>query len=356
MPGDGSRFDYASLDTGRGLLFVAHVGASEVIEVDVHAHRVMRTIANIDLVHGVFVVPERHRVYATATGANTMIILNEDTGEQIGRAPTGAYPDGLAYDPRRGAVWTTNETGGSETVIDAATGAVRGTVPLGGDVGNVVYDPTGDQMLVAVQGTNQLAVIDPTALAVSKTVALPGCEHPHGLALDPSDRLGFVACQGNAALLTVDLGSGRVAGTNQVGDGPDVLAYDAGARRLYVAAESGWVSVFDLRDHQLAVVGNDHLAAGARVVAVDPTTHHSFYPIPSSADDRPALRELKPPRNTQRNAVSARGFEVCGIQRGAHRLRQVHRVVNGPIVQVEQPRVIGQGMVMHFHDGDVAGA
>jgi hypothetical protein len=40
LPGDGSRFDYAALDAGRGLLFVAHLGASEIIEVDVRAHRV----------------------------------------------------------------------------------------------------------------------------------------------------------------------------------------------------------------------------------------------------------------------------------------------------------------------------
>src|SRR3954463_426509 len=39
LPGDGSRFDYASLDPARGLLFVAHLGASEVIEADIHAGR-----------------------------------------------------------------------------------------------------------------------------------------------------------------------------------------------------------------------------------------------------------------------------------------------------------------------------
>ena len=44
LPGDGSRFDYASLDSGRGLLFIAHLGASEVIEVDVHANTVVRII------------------------------------------------------------------------------------------------------------------------------------------------------------------------------------------------------------------------------------------------------------------------------------------------------------------------
>src|SRR4051812_34843962 len=53
LPGDGSRFDYASIDSGRGLLFIAHLGAGEVIEVDVHAHRVVRVISGMNQVHGV---------------------------------------------------------------------------------------------------------------------------------------------------------------------------------------------------------------------------------------------------------------------------------------------------------------
>jgi DNA-binding beta-propeller fold protein YncE len=83
-------------------------------------------------------------------------------------------------------VWTTNESGGSETVIDARTGAVRGSVDLGGEVGNVVYDPATDRMLVALQGRGDLAVIDPATLAVATRIGLPGCDHPHGLALDPA--------------------------------------------------------------------------------------------------------------------------------------------------------------------------
>jgi hypothetical protein len=82
-----------------------------------------------------------------------------------------------------------------------------------------------------------------------------------------------------------------VTGTNSVGDGPDVLAYDPPAHRLYVAAESGWVTILDLHDSQLAVVGNDHLADGAHVVAVDPNTHRSYYPIPAGSDGHPALLE-----------------------------------------------------------------
>jgi DNA-binding beta-propeller fold protein YncE len=295
LPGDNSRFDYASLDPGRGLLFVAHLGASEVIEVDVHTGHVVRTITGLSDVHGVLVVPALHRVYATATGANEMATLDENTGAVLRRTPTGAYPDGLAYDPVRGTVWTTNESGGSETVIDAATGTVRGTVDLGGDAGNVAYDPAGSgQLLVDVQSRNQLAVIDPVTLTITRRIPLPGCDHDHGLALAPDDRLAFVACDGNARLLAVDLTSRRTIGTDAVGSDPDVLAYDSAAHRLYVAAESGWLTVLDNHDHRLTVSGRAHLADGAHVVAVDSTTHRSYYPVPQGSGGHPALLTYQP--------------------------------------------------------------
>jgi hypothetical protein len=294
LPGDSSRFDYASLDPGRGLLFLAHLGAGEIIEVDIRAGAVVRVIRGIDNVHGVLVVPERHRLYATATGADQLVTLDEDTGADLGRAPTGDYPDGLAYDPVHHTVWTTNETGGSETVVDTDTGRVRGTVQLGGDAGNVVYDKQSGQILADVQSRNQLAVIDPATLTVVRRVPLPGCDHPHGLSLDAPARLAFVACDANATLLSVDMNTWGTLGSQRVGDDPDVLAYDLAARRLYVAAESGWVTILDVRDRQLTVAGRSYLADGAHVVAVDPGTHRSFFPVPHGAAGRPALLIYEP--------------------------------------------------------------
>ena len=294
LPGDGSRFDYASLDAARGLLFVAHLGASQVIEVDVRAGRVVRTIGSLADVHGVLVVPDRHRVYATATGANQLTTLDEDTGTVLRRSPTGDYPDGLAYDPTRGTVWTTNESGGSETVVDAATGTVRGTVTLGGDAGNVAYDPTGHHVLVDVQTRNEIAVIDPATLTITRRIAVPGCDHDHGLALDPPDRLAFVACDGNATLHTLDLTTGHIRDHHTVGTDPDVLAYDPAGHTLYVAAESGWVTTLDNHDRDLVLTGRAHLADGAHVVAVDPTTHRSYYPVPNG--NHPILLTFQPTR------------------------------------------------------------
>jgi DNA-binding beta-propeller fold protein YncE len=69
------------------------------------------------------------------------------------------------------------------------------------------------------------------------------------------------------------------------------LAYDPSAHRLYVAAEDGTVSVLDRTDHGVALVASRHLADGAHVVALDPATHRSFYPIPHAGTGHPAVLE-----------------------------------------------------------------
>jgi len=296
LTGGAVRFDYTGLDAGRGLLFVAHMGAGQLVEVDVHAHTVVRTLGDLPDVHGVIVVPDKHRVYATATGRDQMVAIDEDSGAVVFTAPTDAYPDGLAYDPIRNAVWTTNEHAGSETMIDADTGTVRATVPLGGEVGNVVYDPTADRMVVAVQGRGELAVIDPASVAVTDRIPTPGCDHPHGQTLDTAAQVMFVGCEHNAMMVTVDLAGRTVIDHQRVGEYPDALVYDAGAHRVYVAAESGWVSVFDHGGGHLTPRGTAHLADGAHSLALDPTTHHSYFPVPDGAGGGPVLWEFEPTR------------------------------------------------------------
>jgi DNA-binding beta-propeller fold protein YncE len=294
LSGGPVRFDYTAVDAGRGRLFIAHMGAGELIDVDVRTHTVVRTLPDLEDVHGVIVVPDKHRVYATATGANQLVAIDEDTGAVMFRAPTDTYPDGLAYDPIRRTVWTTNESADTETVIDADTGAVRATVPLGGEVGNVVYNPRTDRIVVAVQGRNDLAVIDPANFIVTERIPTPGCDQPHGQALDDTDQILFVGCEANATMVTVDLTSRSLIDHHKVGDTPDVLAYDSAAHRVYVAAESGWLSIFDHDHGHLTARGSAHLADGAHSLALDPTTHHSYIPIPKGDNGSPVLLEFEP--------------------------------------------------------------
>ena len=73
----------------------ANLGASQIVEVNIRTGRVVRTIPGLAQVHGVLVIPALHRVYVTATGANTVVRIDEDTGRVLGKTATGVYPDGL---------------------------------------------------------------------------------------------------------------------------------------------------------------------------------------------------------------------------------------------------------------------
>jgi DNA-binding beta-propeller fold protein YncE len=144
-------------------------------------------------------------------------------------------------------------------------------------------------MLVAAQSSNQLAVIDPATRAVIRRVPLPGCSDDHSLTLDSPGRLAFVACDVNDVLLTVDMTTWRVTGTANVGVEPDVLAFDPHAGRLYVASESGSVAVLRLHGRRMHVLYSGYLADDAHVVAVDPATGRSYFPVLSASGGHPAV-------------------------------------------------------------------
>jgi DNA-binding beta-propeller fold protein YncE len=102
-------------------------------------------------------------------------------------------------------------------------------------------------------------------------------------------RLAFIACDGNARLLVFDLASLRVTSVQTVGDNPDVLAFDSSMQRLYVAAESGIVAVFDERGRSLHKVAEGFVTTEAHVIAVDPRTHRLYLPL-EDVDGKPVLR------------------------------------------------------------------
>jgi DNA-binding beta-propeller fold protein YncE len=293
LPGEASRFDYQSLDPSRNRLYIAHMGDGTVVVFDVRRRRVVREVEDVDDAHGVLAVPKLGRVFAAATGSHELVTIRERDSRVIARAPAGDYPDGVAYAPSTGDVFVSDEHGGAEIVVGAKSGRRLGAVELGGDAGNVQYDPASRRILVGVQSKNELAVIDPARRRVVARHALPGCDGSHGLHLDPPRRLAFVACEGNAKLLVFDLKRGRVTATFDVGDDPDVLDFDTSLRRLYVAAESGEVAVFQERHRSLRKLGQAKLADNAHSVAVDPRTHLVYFPL-ENVDGKPVLWIMRP--------------------------------------------------------------
>ncbi len=292
LPGTSSRFDYAELDPGTHRLWIAHLGDDVVDEVDTAAAAVVRTVSDLAGATGVIVVPALHRVFVSTPGTAEVAALDEDTGTVLARTPAGSYPDGLAYVPSTGQVWVSDQSGGVETVLDGASGARVATVELGGEAGNVRYDAAGDRVLVDVQTRDEVVAIDPRTRTVQARVRLPGCDHDHSLALD-RDR-AYVACDGNDTLFVLNLADLTVMGTLTVGHQPDVLAVDPVRQLLYVAAESGVLTIIDTARPGGRVLSRDRVGENAHVVALDPATGATYYPLSTGPDGVPELLVMGP--------------------------------------------------------------
>jgi DNA-binding beta-propeller fold protein YncE len=292
LSGPAVRFDYTSLDPGTHLLWISHMDASQLLAFDVVHRRITKTISAPG-VHGVIAVPQLGRVYASATNAREVLTINARTGAVLAHVPAGEYPDGLAYDAVQRHVFVSDETGGVETVL-SASGHRIATIGLGGEAGNVQFDAATDRVFADVQTLNEIAVIDPRTNRIVKRIHVPSCVSDHGLLIDAPHRIAFVACDGNAKLLTLDLRTMSFTGTFDVGQSPDVLAFDAALRRLYVSAESGVVAVFAETVHSAKPLGMSFLATEAHTVAVDPATHLVYFPLQSGSNGQPQLLIMRP--------------------------------------------------------------
>ena len=138
---------------------------------------------------------------------------------------------------------------------------------------------SNDEIFANVQGTRELVEIDPLTDAIVQRNRIPGAVGNHGLLIEPALRLAFIACEGNDILIVLDLRAKKFEAHIAVGQGPDVLAYEATLKRWYVASESGIASVFNV-------------SAEATVV-VDLVSHEVYFPLKETGH-QPILRVMRP--------------------------------------------------------------
>lgn len=309
------RIDYQSIDPDSKKLYVSMMGAGKLLIFDIGENKPLRQLDGFPKTTGVLVVPSLHRVYSSVPGAGLLpsvmvglgmlglssghgavAIVDTETLKEVARLSAGVFPDGIAYDPKDGRVFISDEMGSAVTAIDATANRFIARIPAGGEVGNVRYEPRTGKLYAPIQTNNELAIFDPRNNARIRSYPLPGCEHPHGLEIAANASIGYVACDANDALVTIDLTSGEILSRLPVGHDPDVLAVDAPSKRLYVAGESGNLSTYSIATPAApAALGDTYVGPDAHSVVVDPVTHRLFFPI-ADLNGRAVMRVLAPKR------------------------------------------------------------
>jgi DNA-binding beta-propeller fold protein YncE len=293
LTGGISRFDWMALDQQTHLLYIAHMGAGQIIVFDTQTSKVKTTLSGFPRVTGLLVIPELHRLYASVAGQHKVFAVDTESLKVVAEIPAGHFSDNLTYVPELRHLYVSDETGGEVTVIDVLKNKRIASIHLEGEVGQVRFDPSSGLVYANVQAKNELIAIDPKTRQVTRHFFILGGKHPHGLYIDPDHHLAFIACDGDNKLVVFDLNELKEADVLDLGHDPDILAFDQGLGYLYVASESGIVSIFKFHDDKMEKIGDFPVGENAHSVAVDPDTHFVYFPI-RKLGKAPVLRTMKP--------------------------------------------------------------
>jgi YVTN family beta-propeller protein len=293
LPGRTTRFDYQSFDPKSGRLYLSHMGDGNVVVFDTKTNKVLANIPGFPTVTGVLVVPALKSVYASVTHNHEVAVLDTEKLAVSKRIKDGKFPDGLAYSPEAHKVFVSDEAGGVETVIDTQRNERVNTIEMGGEVGNTQYDPVSHLIYACLQTRNELVEINPETDKIQARYHLSGGEHPHSFCIDDQNGKAYIACEGDNKLLVFDMRNHSVENVFPVADGPDVLAFDRGLQLLYVACESGAVSLFTYSGGKLQKIGNVNVGPNSHSVSVDSETHRAYFPL-KNVNGSPILRIMTP--------------------------------------------------------------
>jgi DNA-binding beta-propeller fold protein YncE len=291
LPGPGGkRFDYLTIDADHNYLISAHLAADRTYVIDLATNKVVATIGDRPGAEGVEYVPELKKFYTSNAHDNTIGVVDLKQMKVIKKLKTEAKPDGSAYAAPFHKLYVSDERGKAEAIVDVTKDEIVKTLHFDSETGMPQYDPVARKVYVNLQDRDLFAVIDPATDTVVGRYPVGKCKGNHGMALDPEHHRAFLACEGNELMTVFDLDKNVPIAFLSLAGGPDVIKFDPGLRRIYVACYSGAISVFheDDADHYRKLE-DFRVQHAVHTVAVDLKTHKLYTPE-QEEDGKPLAR------------------------------------------------------------------
>ncbi|HZQ70075.1 MAG TPA: hypothetical protein VFA68_16235 [Terriglobales bacterium] len=291
LPGPpGKRFDYLTIDYDDHYLFSAHLGAGLLHVIDLQSYKIVKTIPDVPGIEGVEYVPDLKKLYTSNYYENKIGVVDVKELKVIRKLPTENKPDGSTYAQPFHKLYVSDERGKAEAVVEVTQDQIVRTLKFDSETGMPQYDPAARKVYVNLQSKDILAVIDPSDDRVVARYPVGKCRGNHGMALDPDHHRAFLSCERNRLMTVFDLDKHQPIAYLPLARDPDVIKFDPGTRRIYVACYSGAISVFqqDDPDHYRKLQ-DFPVQPKVHSLAVDLQTHRVYVPE-EWADGKPASR------------------------------------------------------------------
>jgi DNA-binding beta-propeller fold protein YncE len=291
VPGPkGKRFDYLTIDTSRNLLFSTHLGAGLLYAIDLGTNKVVKTFEDLPGIEGVEIAPDVKKAYTSNWLENKIGVIDLEQMKLVKKIPTESKPDGIAYAAPFHKIYVSDERAKAEAVVDVAKDVIVTTLHFGSETGNPRYDPVSKHVFLNLQDKNVISEIDPATDKEIGEYPVGKCRGNHGMALDSDHRLAFLSCEENDLMTVFRLDSHEPIAYFPQAKGGDVIAFDPGLKRIYVACYDGAISVFQEDDPtHFRKLGDVPAQKKVHSLAIDVKTHKVYVPE-QEVDGAPAAR------------------------------------------------------------------
>jgi len=290
--GEGG-WDYLNIDANSRHLFISR--GTHVIVLEADTGKQVGDILDTPGVHGIALAPSLGRGFTSNGREGTVTIFDLNTLKPISKVQNvGKNPDAILFDPSTQRVFTFNGGSHDSTAIEAATGKIVGTIPLDGKPEFGVSTGTGE-VFVNIEDKSEIAALDPHNLKVKSVWPLAPCEEPSGLAIDIKNHRLFSGC-GNKLMAVTNADTGKVIATVPIGDHVDANGFDPDTQLAFASCGDGSLTVaHEDSPDKFQVVQNLATERGARTMILDPKTHQIYLvtakfgppPAPTAAQPHP---------------------------------------------------------------------
>jgi YVTN family beta-propeller protein len=266
--GAPDRWDYLTFDAPSGRLYVSH--GDRVTVVDGKTGAILGQVQTLPGgTHGIAIAQDAGRGYTDDGKAGIVASFDLKTFQIIHRIKAEPDADGALFDSTSGHVFVIDGDSGKVTAIDPKTDTVLASIDGGG---GLEFGAVGDNGKVYVNGAEkgEIVRIDTASNKADAHWPLPGCEKPHGLAMDHATHRLFSSCA-NKVLVVMNSDSGSIVATLPIGEGTDADAFDAKRKLIFSSNREGTLSVIAEKSaDEFAVLPAIRTEFGARTMALDP--------------------------------------------------------------------------------------
>jgi YVTN family beta-propeller protein len=284
-------------------VYQTNSAGDEVHVIDPATNKVVQTIKDIEVPHGVTFSPDGRRAYITCEAEKTVWAVDTQTGKLISKVPLSGHPNNLSISkdgqrlfiaiavapgavdvidtaalkniksiPVKGAVHNTYVTpdgkyalagsvaGKILTVIDEQTLNIAWELPFDLGVRPIAFEKAPDgstkRLFIQLSGYNGFAVVDFKTHEEVARIKLPsepsgghaeGGAPSHGIGVAPDGKTLWVNTSLSNAVFVYSLPDLKVQGFVKTGDVPDWITFTPDSKTIYIAnSGANSVSAIDI--------------------------------------------------------------------------------------------------------------